>query len=72
MVSNFSEHYGGNDYSCMTRRVTVYKEVRVHGMDPDLFYIYATNAYGASHDGTIRVHTKDNVAMSTAAYKYSK
>jgi hypothetical protein len=77
IVSMFSEFYVKNDsylddYSCMTRHVTVSKGFLMRGMDSYLFYIYATKPYGMSHDGTIRVHTKDNVAMSTAAYNYSK
>jgi hypothetical protein len=59
-----------DDYSCMTRHVTVWKEVRVRGMNPSLS-IYATKPYGRSDDGTVRVHIKDNVAMSTATHNYS-
>jgi hypothetical protein len=54
----------------MTRHVTVWKEVRVRGMNPSLS-IYATKPYGRSDDGTVRVHIKDNVAMSTATHNYS-
>lgn len=76
MLGRFSEHSLGNntwadDYATETTRQMSDNEVRVH-RDPFVPSVDAIEPYGISHDGTMRVHTAMNVAMSTSGFNFLK
>jgi hypothetical protein len=77
MVLKFANHNGqddtyNDDYASITHHVLGFKSVRARDLNPFICSVDATEPYGKSHGGTMRVHTKDNVAMSTAGYNLLK
>jgi hypothetical protein len=77
MIINFDDHYRdhnsyADDYASMDRKVSGVDEVHAGGRDPFNCSLDAIEPYGRSHDGTMRVHTKNNAAMSTTGYNYTK
>ncbi|KAG9963873.1 hypothetical protein KCU61_g3425, partial [Aureobasidium melanogenum] len=60
-----------DQYTSQERELSGVSDVRVH-RDPFLCSIDAVEPYGLSHDETMRVHTANNVAMTTSGYNYIK
>jgi hypothetical protein len=76
MVKKFLDNYledgiYTDDYAIDTPRQVRSDKVRVH-RDPFICSVDATEPYGESHDKAMRVHTENNVAMSTSANNYLK
>ena len=75
MIDHFKDSFGensyGDDYSTRQRDVNGITDIRVH-RDPFLCSVDASEPYGGSHDKTLRVHTRDNVAITTSGFNYIK
>ncbi|KAH0347068.1 hypothetical protein KCU81_g3590, partial [Aureobasidium melanogenum] len=76
MVEGISDHYlesnaWTDDYAAEISRQMRDNEVQMH-RDSFIPSVDATEPCGMSHDGTMRVHTAMNVAMSTPGFNYLK
>lgn len=76
MVAWFRKNYRANnvwfdDYASLQRDLTGVEGVRAK-RDPLVCSGDAIEPYAESHDGTMRVHTAENMAMCTSGYNYIK
>ncbi|THX78771.1 hypothetical protein D6D04_05544 [Aureobasidium pullulans] len=60
-----------DDYKSQERELSGISEARVH-RDPFVCSIDAVEPYALSHDDTMRVHTAENVVLTTSGYNYIK
>jgi hypothetical protein len=60
-----------DDYTSQEREMAGTTGVRVH-RDPFVPSVEAVEPYAMSHDGTMRVHTVENVAMTTSGFNFIK